>query len=75
MDVDALALQTLCLIEQRLERLEYLTGDDGHDDDDDEASDPPVAQRVQKLQQSLNKLAAKHQHIADLLRLRKFSRL
>jgi hypothetical protein len=76
--IDAVALQTLALLQQRLQRLEFLfTGKSNHQDDKDESddeerdeNDAPVVQRVQKLQHGLNKLAAKFPHIANILRIR-----
>jgi hypothetical protein len=69
MEFDSVAGQTLSLLEQRLQRLEFLlTGEAAGDEPP--TSDPPAVQRVQRLQRELNKLAVRYPHIGDLMRIR-----
>jgi hypothetical protein len=72
--LEEVTLQTLNLLEWRLKRLEFvLNGGDATFDESKHASGAvAVVPRIQKLEQSLRRLANKSDVASDLLKLRTF---
>jgi hypothetical protein len=72
--LDEVTLQTLNLLEWRLKRLEFvLNGSDATVDGSNHASGAgAVVPRMQKLEQSLRRLAGKSDVASELLKLRRF---